>query len=72
MLIYRVIDVRSGALIVPELTIEAASPEAAAKLALGVDLLQVGRKSDKAARVYCVIKGQPTTMVRLYKKACDR
>lgn len=66
---YRVVDLR-GETIVPDVIVDtASSPEEAARQALGVDLVRTGQRKDLHARVYFQHRGQPLTMVRLYRKA---
>jgi len=70
---FRVVDLRSGPEAAPELHIPAAkSPEDAARLALGEGLVRSGHRDDLRARVYFQQEGQPTTMVRLYRRVEDR
>jgi len=70
---FRVVDLRSGPEAASEQHVPAArSPEEAARLALGEALVRSGRKDDLRARVYFQPEGQPTTMVRLYRRVEDR
>ncbi len=69
---YRVIDARPHVVHASEQIVEAANPEAAAREALGLDLVRSGKKADLAARVYWTPAGGSMTMVRLYIKALDR
>lgn len=70
---FRVIDVRSGLENALELHVaKAKSPEEAARLAIGERLVRSGRQTDLRARVYFEQDGQPTTMVRLYRRVEDR
>ena len=63
----QVVDQRKVSPIAPHVTIEASSPEAAARLALGVDLVRGGaNRSALAARVYWTSPGHPMSMIRLY------
>lgn len=71
MTTYRVVDTRPGAPIKPGITVEARSPETAAKSALDLDLVRAGPKRNLAARVYWTNQGQPMTMVRLYHPAIE-
>jgi hypothetical protein len=64
---YRVVDAR-GSTIQGEHEVTATSPEAAAKAALGIDLVRSGRRNDLVARIYWQERGNPTTMVRLYSR----
>lgn len=66
---YRVVDARSDKPISTEAIVQTFSPEAAAKSALGLDLVRSGRKLDLAARVYWQNAGQPLSLVRLYLRA---
>ena len=68
---FRVVDLlgRDGS---AEFIVEAASPEAAAKKALGVDLVRSARKSLVRAKVYFRHPGTAPSMVRLYVRAEDR
>lgn len=61
---FRVIDLRANT-IVPEIKVEAKSPEEAAEKALGVMLVRSGLPKTLACRVYWTEGGQ-TNMVRLY------
>lgn len=67
---FRIIDLRPD-VIVPEVTAKASTPEAAAMLALGLELHRSGAKRDLVCRVYWVDDGK-TNMVRLYSKAVQR
>jgi hypothetical protein len=69
---FRVIDLHTETIDPTPKTVKAASPEKAAELALGLELVRSGSKSDLRARVYCQMPGQPLTMVRLYSKVADR
>ena len=69
---FRVVDARLNTQVPPDVTVEASSPEGAAKSALGLDLVRSGQKEDLAARVYWSDKGQPMRMVRLYLRVQDR
>lgn len=67
---YRVIDLRPGtSKTEPSAITGARSPEAAARMALGMELTRSGRKRDLAARVYFQAPDQPITMVRLYTRS---
>jgi len=68
---FRVIDLKLVAAD-PEVVVKAITPERAAKLALGVDLVRSGSKCDLRARVYFQHPGQSLSMVRLYTKVEDR
>lgn len=70
---FRIVDLRSGPENPPELTVpNAKSPESAALQAIGETLVRSGRRDDLRAKVYFQQEGQPTTMVRLYRKVEDR
>jgi hypothetical protein len=69
---YRVIDLQTETIDPEPKTVKAGSPEKAAELALGLELVRSGSKQDLHARVYCQHPGQPLTMVRLYTKVADR
>lgn len=70
---YRIVDMRSGSEGIQELIIDKArSPEHAAFQAIGEMLVRSGRRDDLRARVYFQEVGQPTTMVRLYRRVEDR
>ena len=69
MIEFRVVDLQSQTIEpVPQL-IKASTPEAAARQALGVELVRSGRPSNVRARVYFQQPDQPMTMVRLYERA---
>lgn len=69
---YRVIDLRLAApdpATAEEIIVEGAkSPEAAARQALGVELVRSGSRKDLAARVYWQLTPEATNMVRLYTR----
>jgi len=70
---YRVVDLATQVVDPEELIITGVStPEAAAKVALGVDLYRSGRKEDLRARVYYRVSGGALSMVRLYTQAINR
>lgn len=69
---YRIIDLRTEVTDPEPKTVKAHSPEKAAELALGLELVRSGSKRDLRARVYFQIPGQPMSMVRLYSKVADR
>lgn len=69
---YRVIDLQTETIDPESITVQAHSPEKAAELALGLELVRSGAKKDLRARVYCQLPGQPLSMVRLYTKVADR
>jgi len=69
---YRVVDLETGGIDPEPKTVRASSPEKAAEMALGLELVRSGAKRDLRARVYCQEAGQPLTMVRLYTKVADR
>ena len=67
-MIFQVIDLRPET-IVPPVEVEAASPEAAAREVLGLDVVyRSGHRRDLVARVYWQSVGGKT-MVRLYRQA---
>jgi len=68
---FRVVDL-INAEATTEIIVQAASPELAAKKALGVDLVRSARKSIVRARVYFCHPGTAPSMVRLYVRAEDR
>lgn len=69
---YRIVDVQTEKIGSDPQIVEALSPERAAAIALGVELLRSGSMSDLRARVYYQVPGEPECMVRLYTKAADR
>jgi hypothetical protein len=69
---YRVVDLKAGASRSEILVEKAHSPEDAARQATGEVLVRSGRPVDLRVRVYFQKGGQPTTMVRLYRKVEDR
>ena len=69
---YRVIDLQTETIDPEPQTVSASSPEKAAELALGLELVRSGSKQDLRARVYFQNPDQPVSMVRLYTKAADR
>jgi len=68
---FRVVDLINSEA-TTEIIVQAASPELAAKKALGVDLVRSARKSIVRARVYFCHPGTAPSMVRLYVRAEDR
>lgn len=67
---FRVVDLRQSA---PSSDIDiivddAPTPEAAARQALGIDVVRSGARRDIVAKVYWQPLGQPLTMVRLYAR----
>jgi hypothetical protein len=67
---YRVVDCRNGVVGPTEVNIVADTPEHAARLAIGEDLMRGGgngRPKTLKARVYCGVPPN-LTMVRLYAK----
>lgn len=67
---YRVVDCRSNVVDPQEVLIDsAASPEDAARKAIGELLVRSGRRTELRVRVYFQHPGQPISMVRLYAKA---
>lgn len=66
---HRVIDLRPTAEAGAEILVEGAkSPEAAAKQALGLDLVRSGSRKDLVAQVYWQLNPDATNMVRLYSR----
>lgn len=69
---FRVIDLQTE-IICPDLKIVVArSPEHAALVALGLQLVRSGSKNNLRARVYYQHPGHPVNMVRLYSKVAGR
>ncbi len=70
---FRIVDLRTNPDAPEELSITGArSPEEAARLAIGESLVRSGHRQDLRVRVYFQQEGQPTTMVRLYRRVEDR
>lgn len=69
---FRVIDLQTEAIDPNEIVVHAASPEDAARRALGADLVRSGAKRDLRARVYFTHPGAALSMVRLYARITDR
>lgn len=69
---FRVLDLTHEGEEQQQVVVKAASPEHAAKIALGTDLVRSGAKRDLRARVYFQHPGQSLSMVRLYTKVDDR
>jgi len=70
---YRIVDMRLGADEAKEILVaKARSPEDAALQAVGEKLVRSGHRNDLRVRVYFQDAGQPTTMVRLYRRVEDR
>ena len=69
---YQVIDLNTSVIDLIPKTVVASSPEQAAELALGLQLVRSGAKSDLRARVYCQQPEQAVSLVRLYQKAADQ
>jgi hypothetical protein len=65
---FRVVDVRSEIAGLSSV-VEAATPEAAAIKALGVDVIRSGRTKDLVAKVYWQLPGHTANMVRLYQRS---
>jgi hypothetical protein len=66
---YRVVDLRPAADLAPDITITGVqSPEAAAKQALGLDLVRSGSRKDLVAQVYWQLAPESKNMVRLYAR----
>lgn len=68
MLNYRVVDCRAET-VRPIISLEARSPEEAAREALGEDLVRDGHIRNLRARVYSLDQGRPLALIRLYAKA---
>lgn len=67
---YRIIDLRSDIIDAGGLVVDGvASPEDAARQALGIEVTRTGPRVDLVARVYWQPIGRPMNMVRLYRKA---
>lgn len=71
MTAYRVIDLATETIEPEAKIVDAMSPEHAAQLALGVDLVRSGARRNLRARVYSESPGQPKSMVRLYSKVSE-
>ena len=69
MIEFRVIDLQSELVEPAAHFVKASTPEAAARKALGADLVRSGRPKNVRARVYFQQPDQPMTMVRLYERA---
>ena len=69
---YRIIDLHTETIDPEPKTVQSTSPEKAAEMVLGLELVRRGAKKDLRARVYYQHAGQPVTMVRLYTKVADR
>ena len=67
---YQVIDTRTDQ-INPLVRVDAASPEEAVSLALGVQAFRSGRRHDLVARVYWSTPGN-RNMIRLYSSAIEK
>jgi hypothetical protein len=66
---YRVRDLREETQAPEQLIVEGVkSPEAAAKQALGIDLVRSGARKDLVAQVYWQLAPESTNMVRLYSR----
>jgi hypothetical protein len=65
---FRVVDVRTKA----ERTLQAPSPESAAREVLSQDVVRSGSPRDLVARVYWQDGDNPMNMVRLYQRVEDR
>ena len=66
--LFRVLDLSGLASVQAEETVTAPSPEAAAALVLGVELVRSGAKKDLVAKVYWNGPESALNMVRLYRK----
>lgn len=70
---FRIVDLRLGPEAPKELNIaQARTPEEAALLATGEELVRSGHRDDLRVRVYFQHAGQPMSMVRLYRRVEDR
>ena len=69
-MIFQVIDLRSET-IAPQVEVEAASPEEAARNVLGIEVFRGGVLRDVVARVYWETAGS-RNMVRLYARPVTR
>lgn len=70
---FRILDLHPDPNSPKELSVTGArTPEEAARLATGETLVRSGRRNDLRVRVYFQPEGQPTTMVRLYRRVGDR
>lgn len=66
---YRVVDKRSAAEVSDSIIVDGvSSPEAAARKALGLDLVRSGSKKDLVAQVYWQLAPDSVNMVRLYSR----
>ena len=66
---YRVVDLRPEGETIGEAMVEGVkSPEAAARQALGLELVRSGAKKDLVAQVYWQLAEGSTNMVRLYSR----
>ena len=66
---YRVVNLDPDRIDIEDQIIAAPSPEKAAAEVLGMELVRSGAKADLMAKVYWqAADGDPTNMVRLYKK----
>ena len=69
---YRIIDLQTEVRDPDPPTVTAHTPEKAAELALGVELVRSGNPQNLRSRVYYQHPGQPMNMVGLYTKTADR
>ena len=69
---FRVINLGNGLEHDTSSTHAAHTPEEAARLALGENLVRSGQRADLRARVYFQQGGQPVSMVRLYRRVEGR
>lgn len=67
-MVFEVVDLRSETVIPSTCVENAASPEDAARQALGIEVFRSGQRRNLVARVYWQRMGQPKNMVRLYSK----
>lgn len=69
---YRVVDLRPTAEGAADIVIEGVkSPEAAARQALGLDLVRSGSRKDLVAQVYWQLTPEAKNMVRLYSRVAS-
>ena len=66
---FSIVDVQAENNAATSEIVRANSPEQAASIALGLDLLWSGKKQNLWARVYSQRERQPKSMVRLYQRS---